>query len=173
MTKPIALAIALALTTAARAQTTPVADVAVGYSTFEVVKGYSLNAQGGSGAVAFNLTPLLGVIGDLGIYYAPSISMTAETYTFGPRFSYRHWPRLTPFAQATLGGGHASSAQSGFTGVTNAFAFGAGGGADFGLDRRGRFAFRPQLEYLAFRGNGSTTGTIRFSAGLVIRIGKK
>jgi hypothetical protein len=173
MKRLLGLAIALTLATAAHAQTTPVADLSVGYSLIEVVKGYTLTNQGGSAAAALNVNNVLGVVADFGVYHASSIGLTSETYLFGPRFSYRHWERLTPFAQALLGGGHASSPQSGFTGVTNAFAFGAGGGADFGLDRRGRFALRPQLEYLAFRGNGSTTGTLRFSAGIVFRIGKK
>jgi hypothetical protein len=171
--KKLFVIFALALTPAASAQTTPVADVSVGYSLIEVVKGYTLTNQGGSAAAAFNLNHVLGLVADFGVYHASSIGLTSETYLFGPRFSYRHWDRLTPFAQALIGGGHASSAQSGFTGVTNAFAYGAGGGADFGLDRRGRYALRPQLEYLAFRGNGSTTGTLRFSASFVFRFGHK
>jgi hypothetical protein len=61
----------------------------------------------------------------------------------------------------------------GFTGVSNAFAIGAGGGADIKLDGRGRFALRPQMEYFGFRANGSTSNNARLSLGLVIRIGKK
>jgi hypothetical protein len=159
-----------------QAQDTPVADVATGYSLIVVTHGYSLTLMGGSASLAFHVNNWLGAVGEFGGYTVTSGSLsglTGETYLFGPRFSYRHWPRLVPFGQAVLGGGHASSAQSGFTGATNSFAFGAGGGADVGLDKVGRFALRPQVEYVGFRGNGNTTGTIRVSVGIVFRIGHK
>jgi hypothetical protein len=54
----------------------------------------------------------------------------------------------------------------------NGFALGAGGGAEIGLDS-GRFALRSQMEYIGFRANGNTTNTVRVSAGIVFRIGKK
>jgi hypothetical protein len=164
------------LGTVSRAQDTPLADVAVGYSLLEVTHGYTLTLMGGSASAAVNVNHWLGVVGDFGGYDVVSGSLaglTGETYLFGPRFSYRRLERIVPFAQVLLGGGHASSEQSGFSGATNTFAIGAGGGADFGLDRSGRFAVRPQVEYIGFRGNGHTTGLIRVSAGIVFRIGKK
>jgi hypothetical protein len=98
--------------------------------------------------------------------------LTAITYTAGPRISYRHWKRLTPFAQALFGGAHASSSASNYAGATDAFAFGVGGGADFVLDRSERFVLRPQLEYFGFGTIGSMTDTVRFSVGIVFRIAK-
>lgn len=156
-----------------QAQGVPVADVAAGYSVIEVVKGYSLTANGGSGAVAFNANNWLGVVGDFGVYHATPNDLTAGTYTFGPRFTYRMQERFHPFAQVLLGGAHTSTPATGFTATTNAFAIGAGGGADFGLDAGGRFALRPQVEYFGFRANGNTTGTIRISMGIVFGMGKK
>lgn len=157
-----------------RAQDTPKADVAFGYSELVVVRGISLGMKGGSGSVALNVNDWLGVIGDFGVYNGSPgvVGLTAESYTFGPRFSYRKPNRFTPFAQVLLGGQHASSVSGGFTGL-NAFAFGAGGGADIGLDRGGRFALRPQVEYFGFRANGSTMNTVRLSVGIVFRIEKK
>lgn len=165
----------LALATVACAQETPVAEVATGYSVIYVVKGFTYFMNGGSGSVAVNANDWLGVVGDFGAYHAPSgvNSLMAETYTFGPRFSYRHWDRLVPFGQVLVGGLHSSVATTAFTGRSNAFAFGAGGGADFVLDRAERFAVRPQLEYLGFRANGSTVGNFRLSIGIAFRIGKK
>ena len=90
--------------------------------------------------------------------------LAAGTYSLGPRLSYRHWGKCTRFAQVLLGGVRYAY---------NAFAFGAGGGADIKLDSRGRFALRPQLEYFGFRTNGNTTGTIRFCLGIAFRIGTK
>jgi hypothetical protein len=160
---------ALALTvlaTVARAQDTPVAEVAAGYSMIEVVKGFSVTAYGGSGSVALNINHWLGAVGDFGLYHASPFGpgVDAGTYTFGPRVSYRHWGKFTPFAQALLGGVRYAN---------NGFVFGAGGGADIGLGRGGRFALRPQVEYFGFRANGSTTNTVRVSVGMVFRIGKK
>jgi len=157
-----------------QAQDTPKADVAAGYSFLWIGQGFTFFMNGGSGSVAVNLNDWLGVVGDFGAYHAdPGVSLTAETYTLGPRVSYRKWQRLTPFAQVLLGGQHASAVTTGFTNASNAFAFGAGGGADIGLDRAGKFALRPQLEYFGFRANGNTTGTVRFALGIVFRIGRK
>jgi hypothetical protein len=154
------------LATVARAEDTPVADVAAGYSVIEVVKGPSITANGGSGSVALNINNWLGAAGDFGLYHAfpfgPGLS--AGTYTFGPRLSYRHWSRFTPFAQALIGGVRYAA---------NGLAFGSGGGAEIALDSGGRFALRPQVEYFGFRANGSTTNTVRVSVGVSFRIGKK
>lgn len=168
------------LATISQAQDTPIADVAAGYSVIQVVRGVSLTANGGSGSAALNVTRWFAVAGDLGIYHATSggAGLTAVTYAGGPRFSYRHWNRFTPFGQVLFGGAHAASSQASFTGPTNAFALGIGGGADFGLDHSGRFALRPQVEYFGFGapsdfGFGNATGTARVSVGLVYRMEKR
>ena len=160
--------------TAAHAQETPVGDVAVSYGLIEVPQGFTFIMNGGSGAVALNVNNWLGVVGDFGAYHAhPGVSLTAETYTFGPRFSYRALDRFTPFAQILIGGQHASAVTTGFTNASNAFTIAGGGGFDISLDGRGRFALRPQFEYFGFRANGNTTTTARLSIGIVFRIGKK
>jgi hypothetical protein len=168
-----ALAFAL-LPLASRAQDAPKGDVAVGYSELLVLRGISNSMNGGSGSVALNVNHWLGVVGDFGVYNgSPGVAgLTAESYTFGPRFSYRKSDRFTPFAQVLLGGLHASAVSGGFTGL-NAFAFGAGGGLDIGLGSGRRFALRPQVEYFGFRANGSMANTIRSSIGIVYRFGKK
>lgn len=55
-------------------------------------------------------------------------------------------------------------------GVSNAFAFSSGGVLTLGSDSGVRFALRPQVEYVGFRANGNTTGTVRLSVGIVFRI---
>ena len=176
MKKSILMALAfLLLDGVAHAQNAPVADVAAGYSGFYVVKGFTFYANGGSGSVALNASNWLGLVGDFGAYRAPSgvNNLTAETYTFGPRFSYRHLDRLAPFAQLLVGGLHSSIVNTGFTNASNSFAFAAGTGVDLGLDSGGRFAFRPQLDYFGVRAKGSTLSNVRFSVGIVLHIGKK
>jgi hypothetical protein len=160
--------------TVASAQTTPVADIAVGYGFVEVPQGYTFLMNGGSGAVVYDLNNWLGSVGDIGVYHAhPGVSLTTETYTLGPRFSLRRSDRFTPFAQLLAGGQHASAVTTGFTNASNAFAFSAGGGADIALGSGGRLALRPQMDYFGFRANGVTTGTVRVSVGIVFRIGKR
>lgn len=167
----VSLAFIFAIPTA-RSQNFPAAELAAGYSMIDVVKGPIQIASGGSGSIAFNFTPWLAAVGDLGVY-SGSPSLTAITYTAGPRFSYRHWERIVPFAQVLFGGAHASSSASNYSGATNAFALGAGGGADLVLDRSQRFVLRPQLEYFGFGTIGSVTDTVRLSVGFAIRIPRR
>jgi len=152
--------------TVTRAQDTPEVDVAGGYSVIQVVKGISATGYGGSGSAALNVNNWLGVVGDVGLYHSSPFGpgLDAGTYTFGPRVSYRHWGRFAPFGQVLLGGVRYAA---------NGFVFGAGGGADIGLDSGGRFALRPQVEYFGFRANGNITNTVRVFVGMVFRIGKK
>ena len=164
----------LLLPIAVRAQNTLAADVTVGYSSMWVGKGYTFFLNGGGGSVALNANHWLGFVGDFGAHHAdPGVSLTTQTYMFGPRFSYRHRDRFVPFGQILVGGLHASAVTTGFTDASNAFAFGGGGGADVGLDRDGRFALRGQVEYLGFQAKGNVTGVIRTSIGVVFRIGRK
>lgn len=160
---------------ALRAQDTPKADVAAGYSFLFVAKGFTLKMNGGDSAVAFHINHWLGVVGDFGVYSgSPGIpGLIGETYTVGPRFSWRKWNRLTPFAQAVIGRAHANSTNGGFLGANNGFAVGGGAGGDLGLDRAGRFALRGQMELLDLRAKGINTGTVRLSTGIVFRFGKK
>ena len=160
-----ALALTL-LASVARAQDTPVADVAGGYSVIQEVKSFGVTAYGGSGSAALNFNHWLGAVGDFGLYHASPFGpgVDAGTYTFGPRVSYRHWGKFIPFGQVLLGGVRYSA---------NGFVFGAGGGADIALDSGGRFALRPQVEYFGFRANGSITNSVRAGVGIVFRIGKK
>jgi len=164
----------LLLPIAVGAQDTPAADVTLGYSSMWVGKGYTFFLNGGGGSVALNANHWLGFVSDFGVHHAdPGVSLTTQTYMFGPRFSYRQRDRFVPFGQILVGGLHASAVTTGFTDASNAFAFGGGGGADVGLDRDGRFALRGQLEYLGFRAKGNVTGVIRTSIGVVFRIGRK
>ncbi len=82
----------------------------------------------------------------------------------GPRFSYRHFHKLTPFAQVLVGGVRYAD---------NGLAFGAGGGLEIAAGREARFALRPQVECLRFRANGSWINTARLSIRLVFRIRKR
>jgi hypothetical protein len=162
------------LAASSETQNAPVADVAVEYSPLYIVKGYTIWMNGGSGSFAFNANNWFGVAGDVGGYlgHIPQ-SLTGETYTFGPRFSYRKLARVVPFAQALLGGSHFSESSGGITGGGTQFTFALGGGADIGLGSGRKFAVRLEGDYFGIRSSGSTTPALRLGAGIVYRIGNK
>jgi hypothetical protein len=114
------------------------------------------------------------VAGDFGVHLGHVLeSLTGETYTFGPRFSYRKLDRLVPFAQALFGGSHFSESTGGITGGGTQFTFAIGGGGDIGLGSSRKFALRLEGDYFGIRSSGSTTDSARFFVGIVYRIGKK
>jgi hypothetical protein len=174
LSKPFWLALVLLMAVPARAQDTPVAEVAGGYSALYILKGFTIWMNGASGSVAVNANDWFGVAGDFGVYHGyPSKSLTGETFTAGPRFSYRKLNRVVPFAQALFGGSHFSTSSGGITGGGSQFAFALGGGADIGLDRSRRFALRLEGDYFGIRSSGSTTAASRLSIGIVYRVGNK
>jgi len=156
------------------AQDMPKADVAGGYSMLHLngsggAPGTNLNGFGGS--ATFNANSWLGVVADFGVYHgSPSgVGLTASTYTFGPRISFRRSSRFTPFGQALFGGAHLSALGA----TSNPFAYSFGGGSDIGLSSSGSISLRPQFEYFGFRSNGATQNAERFSVGIVYHFGSK
>src|SRR5579862_1609321 len=93
-------------------QHTPTADVSVGYSFLFLPKGDTLSLNGGNTGATFYINDWLGIAGEFAAYDGSLgiPGLIGETYMIGPRFSYRHWNRVTPFAQALVGGGHANTA---------------------------------------------------------------
>lgn len=176
MKKAVLTALASAILSAfSFAQDIPQGDVAAGYSFLFLPKGFTLSLNGGNTSAALNVKPWLGVVGDFGVYDGSSgiPGLIGETYLFGPRFSYRKWNRLTPFAQGLIGGAHANNNSNGFLVASNAFAAGGGGGGDLALDRAGRFALRGQMDLLNFHASGVNTGALRLSSGIVFRLGRR
>jgi hypothetical protein len=155
--------------------------------------------NGGSTSLAFNFNRYLGIVGDFGGFNDSRLQLTGAgvpstvvdsdgtvfTYLLGPRFSYRKYSRITPFAQVLFGGIHASDVElsSGCVGAgctvlpsENSFALTAGGGLDFRLHHH--IALRLiQAEYLMTRfddlatGSTGTQNDMRLSTGLVFRFG--
>ncbi len=168
-----ALAFSL-LVAVSHAQDVPKADVSVGYSPLYIIKGYTIWMNGGSASIAVNANHWFGVVGDFGGYvgHVPG-TLSGETYTFGPRFSYRKLDRrVVPFAQALFGGSHFSQSTGGITGGGTQFTFALGGGADL-VGPKGRFALRLEGDYFGIRSSGSTTPSMRLGVGIVYRIGNK
>jgi len=164
----------------AHAQDTPKFDIFAGYSYLRLNPSTagvsSFNLNGGSASIAYNAKSWLGGVADFGGYsngniLNTGINGTLSTYLFGPRVSYRHFGRITPFGEVLFGVAHASSA--GTSGSDNAFAMTLGGGLDYKLSDR--FAIRPvKLDYLITRfsetgTSNQTQNNLRVSTGIVFR----
>ena len=163
-------------------ESAPKVDVFAGYSYLQANPGVSgvdsFHLHGGSASAAYNFTSLLSAVADFGGYNNGNIlgtgtSGTLYTYLFGPRVSYRHFRRITPFGQVLFGAAHANSTAFGTASTQNAFAMTAGGGVDYKLFDH--FAIRPfQAEYLMTRFGVGASGTrtqnnARISTGFVFR----
>jgi opacity protein-like surface antigen len=148
-------------------------DVSAGYAFLHLngssgVSGVNLN--GFDAELGVHATSIFGVVADVGVYHgSPSgVSLTGESYTFGPRITVPHIPKVKPFVEGLFGGSHFSASVSGASGSSNPFAFGFGGGADFSVAPR--IAFRPQYDYVGFRTNGTTSNASRLSFSLVFKL---
>lgn len=177
------LGLVLTFTALANAQevTTPKLEVGLNYSWLHVNSAnYDLQrtGNGGSGYVEYNVNKTFGLVADIGGYAntRTGINDKLVTYLFGPRFNWRH-SRLTPYAQFLFGGGYVWNNPAGVSTTQNAFATAAGGGLDYNLT--GHIAIKPiQVEYVmtqinSAQGFGSHQNDVRYSAGVVFRIGEK
>jgi opacity protein-like surface antigen len=166
----------------AHAQEGSKVDVFVGYSYLQVNPGVrgsdSFHLHGGSASVDYNFKSWLSAVADFGGYNQGRVpftrtSGTLGTYLFGPRVSYRHFGKLTPFGQVLFGTAHADRQVFGTLGTQNAFAMAVGGGVDYQLFRH--IALRPvQGDYLLTRFRVGalpkrTEDNARISTGLVLR----
>lgn len=156
----------------ALAQQTPAADASIGYSFFRIGGSGGSNQNGVSGSAAYNLNNWFGIAGDFGGYHSSpqGVGLTTFTYMFGPRLTYRTDSKINPFAQVLLGGAHMSASAGGVSASTSPFAYSFGGGADFNVTEN--VSFRPQVDYVGLRSNGSTENCARISAAVVFHFGQ-
>ena len=163
-------------------ESAPKFDVFAGYSNLQANPGVhgvdAFHLNGGSASVAYNFNNWLGGVADFGGYtngnvFGTHASGTIGTYLFGPRVSYRHYRRITPFGEVLFGTAHANANAFGTTGSQNAFAMTVGGGVDYKL--LDHVSIRPfQADYLLTRFGVGTAGTqnqnnVRISTGFVVR----
>lgn len=174
--------VSLSAVSAYAQENAPKVDVFAGYSYVQANPGVtgvdSFHLHGGNASVAYNITNWLGGVADFGGYTNGNIltrhtSGTFSTYLFGPRVSYRHYSRITPFGQVLFGVAHSNAAAFNTANTQNAFTMTAGGGVDYKLFNH--FAIRPfQAEYLMTRFAEGTLGTrtqnnLRVSTGFLFR----
>src|SRR6266849_930403 len=159
------------------AQDNPKGEIAGTYTYVRIdTNGSSLgnlNCQGGGGSAAGNLNSYFGVVGEFsgckvtGLP-AGSPGVTAFTYLFGPRLTYRGHGSLEPFGEFLFGGARLSGGGT----SQNAFAMAIGGGVDYKATRS--VAIRlAQFDYLYTKfDNGPSAqhqNNFRLQAGVVFR----
>jgi len=174
--------LAIAAVSAFAQEAPPKVDIFAGYSYLQANPGASgvdaFHMNGGSASLAYHFRTSLSAVADFGGYTNGNVlgtqtSGTVATYLFGPRYSYRHFRRITPFGQLLLGTAHSDAKTFSTAGTQNAFAMTAGGGVDYKLFDH--FSIRPlQAEYLMTRFQVGTAGThiqnnARLSTGFVLR----
>jgi opacity protein-like surface antigen len=175
----ILLGFALLASSVAQAQETRGMEVSGQYQYVRISPGQgapSANCQGAGGTFAANVNRWVGIVGDVGFCKVTGLptgtSSHEVNYLFGPRFSYRNYGRVTPYAQVLFGGERATASATGFPSAsTSAFAMTFGGGADFTVTHH--LAFRAiQFEYLYTHFGGAKQNNLRIQSGLVYRFGK-
>jgi opacity protein-like surface antigen len=158
-------------------------DVFAGYSYVRAnpstSSSNSFSLNGGTASVAYNFNNWLSGVADFGGYHttnglASGLDGTLSTYLFGPRVSYRHFGRVTPFAEVLFGVAHTGASLLNTTNSQNAFAMTVGGGVDYRVSSR--FSIRPlKVDYLLTRFNELSTNNtlnqnnLRVSTGIVFR----
>lgn len=177
----VAAFVAFGSTAKAQETTTPKYEVGLNYSWLHVNSAnfdYARTGNGGSGYFEYNVTKTLGLVTDFGGYAntRTGIDDKIMTYMFGPRFNLRRG-KFTPYAQFLFGGAYLFSNPFGISKNQNAFASAAGGGLDWQVSNH--IAIKPiQVEYVmtqlnAANGFGSHQNDVRYSAGVVFRVGSK
>ena len=174
----LAVTLTFSATAFAQEESTPKYEIGVGYSGLHTNSADSTlqrTGNGGAGYFEYNLNRTLGLVGDFGGYANTNTHDRLMTYMFGPRFNWRRG-RLTPYAQFLFGGAYLWGGPT-YSQTQNAFATAAGGGVDYRLTDH--IAIKPfQVEYLmtqlnSTNGFGSHQNGLRYSAGVVFRLGSK
>ncbi len=176
---------------AQEAAETPKVEFGLNYSYLRNNPGGSLqsyNSNGGFGTVQYNLSKSFGLVADLGANYVGNANgvhfgNTSFEYLFGPRYTWRH-SRFSPYVQSLFGGerysnGFDPQSSAPLLGTSqNNFAAAFGAGLDVTVSNH--FAVKPiQVDYLMTQfspGGGSAitaTNNLRYSAGIVWRLGSK
>jgi opacity protein-like surface antigen len=158
------------------AQDTPKAEIFGGYTYFRPdTQGLdNINMNGWNASAAFNATGFAALVADFGGYYGSmsDVDVKVHSLMFGPKFSVRVG-RVTPFVQGLFGFGHVN-VKSGDTVIQkeNDFAMAYGGGIDINVTDM--VAVRPaQVEYFMLKSGQDRLNNFRYSAGIVIKLGKR
>lgn len=206
MGKALGLSLLFLLSTSiVKAQETPKYEVFVGpsYAREDLTDIKNINGIGWHASLDGTANSWVSAVFDFSGYYSsPKINVglpaplpinsSEYLYLFGPRFTYRRWERLTPFAESLFGVSDFRFTASS-VGLTNAisstaFAAAIGGGADYTvkswlairlieadyvLTRSRELGVDPTTGQIGFTGQRRTQNNVRASVGVVFRFGNR
>jgi hypothetical protein len=164
----------LMLSFTARAQETPAWDISGGFSYLQAdFNGANFHLFGATTSATENLNSWFGGRVEVNAYHGNEAGTTvsAQTITYGPVFSYRRLKTVTPFAHVQLGAMHASTGYLGISQSAIKFAMSGGGGADVRITER--VSVRVQADYLMTRFLSLGQNNVQGSVGMVFRFGHK
>jgi len=139
------------------------------------------NVLGGSGSAAYYLNPRVSIVGDFGGYKFSGtpggVSTSMYTYTFGPRYTFRHFSFGAPYVHGLVGGGRLNSSSGGVQAGENGLVGAFGGGLDLPLTHQIDIRVI-QADYLLTRfaradGSSSTQNNVRLSFGIVFHFAER
>ena len=179
----LVLVLLFCASTAAMAQDVSVVDIFAGYSFNRCVKNgdISCDLHGWNAAFDFNMNNNWAITADGSGHYSgreqvrEGVEETPRTryhnYLLGPKYTFGSSERVRPYVHALFGFNQVKPVPE-FTKKVN-FAQVYGGGVDVKVGDK--LWVRPaQVEWFAIRNFDTVTGShVRFSAGVVIRIGQK
>ena len=164
----------LSISARAQEQATPAWEISGGYSYLKANLGSSsFHLNGGVASATENLNNWFGGRFELTAYQGTEAgqSVSAQTFTYGPVFSYRRLRNITPFAKIQLGAIHGSEGYLGISKNAIKLAMVGGGGVDVRINKMA--SIRLQGDYLMTRFLTLDQNNIQGSVGLVLRFGKK
>ncbi|HEY6293080.1 MAG TPA: outer membrane beta-barrel protein [Terriglobia bacterium] len=136
-----------------------------GYSFFYSNAGqHGSGFNGGSGSIAENVNPWFGGVFDFSTQWHSGANVT--TFMYGPVFSYRKDPKITPFVRFLGGGVRGSVNYLDFSKAQTSWGFDAGGGVDARVTKS--LSIRVvQVDYVFSHFSGVHQDNIRVSVGLL------
>ena len=157
-------------------ETTPAWEIYGGYSYLKGNlngSGPSFHMNGGGASVDQNFNNWFGGRFEVSAWGGTfqGANVTAQTFTFGPVFSYRKFDRFVPYGHAQFGDVHGSAGYLGISQSANKFAMSAGGGVDLKINQFA--AIRVQADYLMTTFLSQRQDNLQLSTGLVIRFGRR
>jgi opacity protein-like surface antigen len=147
------------------ANPTPRGELFGGYSYFHAGDGGG-NFSGVNASIAENVRPWFGGVLDISSHWNSGTNVS--TFMYGPVFSYRKDPRVTPFFHFLAGGVRGSVGYLDISRAKTTFGLAPGGGVDVQVTRN--LAVRViQVDYVLSRFSNSEQSNFRVSAGIVYR----
>lgn len=171
------------------AEDAPKADLYLGFSVVRAPLGANLPnpvqtgsfpLYGGGAGIAYNLTKMIGIVADVGVYNVSGGiggSGNLSTYLFGPRLSYRGNRRFRPYFHVLAGGAHTDAQVFQAPQAQNSLAVLAGAGVDIKLfDHLALRMGQADVFHTSFRVGTATAANghnnLRVSTGIVFSFGK-